>query len=50
MSLVALISILILWIAAGLFGALFFFSSGFRFEPRRAGASAEEAATDEEAA
>jgi len=35
MSLVALISILVLWLAAGLCAALFFFSSGFRFEPRR---------------
>lgn len=35
MSLVALVSILALWLAAGLFASLFFFSAGFRFEPRR---------------
>jgi len=35
MSLVALVSILVLWLAAGLFASLFFFSAGFRFEPRR---------------
>ena len=50
MSILQFLSILILWIAAGVVAALFFFSSGFRFEPRRERADVQEEVSERETA
>lgn len=50
MSLLQLFAILILWIGAGFFATLYFFASGYRFEPRREDVPVEHEGTERETA